>query len=90
MLVKVWASEELRFAQSASTSANAGSASDRLDLNRRGAGEAERMRAGRRQIDNATAHERAAIINPHDHATPIAAIDYAHARAEGQRAMRRR
>src|SRR5665647_3564480 len=59
-------------------------AADAFHLYRRETGEAERPGAGRREVDHPSAHERAAIVDAHDHAAAVARVGDAHARAERQ------
>ena len=46
----------------------------RIQRDLRQPGKSESSRGCRRQVDNATAHERAAIIDRYDHGTPVVLI----------------
>src|SRR5579884_1144258 len=62
---------------------------DHVERDIRQAGKAERMRGGRRQVDHAAAHERAAVIDAHHDRAAGRAIGDPHHGAKRQAAMRR-
>src|SRR5262249_15443651 len=62
---------------------------NRGDLDRGQTAEAERARRRRREIDDAAAHERSAVVDPHGYAFSVALVGYLNLRPEWKRAMRR-
>ena len=58
-----------------------------LDRDGRQPGHSEQVRGGRRDIDDAAAHEWPAVIDRNNDGASIAVIGDAHPRAEGQRAV---
>jgi hypothetical protein len=53
-----------------------------VELDRRESVKAERMRGGRRHIDDAPAHERAAIVDAHHGAAAVTQVGHADFGAE--------
>ena len=64
--------------------------STRLQRDARQSAENQHTRGSRGQVDDAAAHERSPIIDPHDNAAAIAFVGDAHPRAKRKRAMGRR
>src|SRR5262245_1033021 len=64
--------------------------STRLQRDVRQSAETQSTRGSRRQVDDAAAHERSPIIDPHDNAAAISLVGDAHPRSKWKRAVGRR